>query len=413
MLYQFHEMARAWMSPFVYWAEANARILTAPSSPFAALPGAQRLAANQELFYRIGKDYEKPEFGIHSIDIDGHKVPVVEMEALSKPFCNLLRFKRYTDDAGNIAELKDDPTVLIVAPLSGHHATLLRDTVRTMLQDHKVYITDWIDARMVPVDQGAFGLDDYVAYIEEFIRHIGAENLHVISVCQPTVPVLAAISLMAARGEKVPRSMIMMGGPNDPRENPTEVNDLASENALSWFQNNVIHSVPYPYPGRGRQVYPGFLQHAGFLAMNPRRHLQSHWDFYQDLVRGDLQDAESHRRFYDEYNAVLDMPAEYYLDTIRVVFQEYLLPRGLWDVRGERVDPSKIHGCALMTIEGQLDDISGRGQTRAAHKLCSGIAEDDHQHYTVRGAGHYGIFSGRRWREQVYPRVRDFIAKYA
>ncbi len=413
MLYQLHELTRAWMSPFVYWAEANAKILTAPSSPFAAVPGAQRLAANQELFYRIGKDYEKPEFGIHSIDIDGHKVPVVEMEALVKPFCRLLRFKRYTDDAGNIADLKDDPTVLIVAPLSGHHATLLRDTVRTMLQDHKVYITDWVDARMVPTEEGAFGLDDYVAYVEEFIRHIGADKLHVISVCQPTVPVLAAISLMAARGEKVPRSMIMMGGPNDPRENPTEVNDLATEQPLSWFQNTVIHSVPYPYPGRGRQVYPGFLQHAGFLAMNPRRHLQSHWDFYQDLVRGDLQDAEAHRRFYDEYNAVLDMPAEYYLDTIRIVFQEFLLPRGLWDVRGERVDPAKIHDCALMTIEGQLDDISGRGQTRAAHKMCSGIAEQDHQHYTVRGAGHYGIFSGRRWREQVYPRVRDFIAKYA
>ncbi|TWI01035.1 poly(3-hydroxybutyrate) depolymerase [Luteimonas cucumeris] len=412
MLYQFHEMARAWMSPLVYWAEANARILTADSSPFAALPGASRLAANYELFYRIGKDYEKPEFGIHSIDIEGHKVPVVEIEALSKPFCKLLRFKRYTDDAGNIADLKDDPIVLVVAPLSGHHATLLRDTVRTLLQDHKVYITDWIDARMVPADQGAFGLDDYVAYIEEFIRHIGADNLHVISVCQPTVPVLAAISLMAARGEKVPRSMIMMGGPNDPRESPTEVDDLASANTLDWFRNHVIHTVPHPYPGRGRQVYPGFLQHAGFLAMNPRRHLQSHWDYYQDLVRGDLQDAEAHRRFYDEYNAVLDMPAEYYLDTIRVVFQEYLLPRGLWDVRGERVDPSRIHGSALLTIEGELDDISGSGQTRAAHALCTGITGEDHEHYTVPGAGHYGIFSGRRWREQVYPRVRDFIARY-
>jgi len=276
-----------------------------------------------------------------------------------------------------------------------------------------VYITDWVDARMVSKEHGTFSLDDYVAYIEEFIRFIGTDNLHVMSVCQPTVPVLAAVSLMAARGEKTPRSMIMMGGPNDPRENPTEVNDLATEQPLSWFQGHVIHSVPYPYPGRGRQVYPGFLQHAGFLAMNPRRHLQSHWDFYQDLVRGDLQDAEAHRRFYDEYNAVLDMPAEYYLDTIRIVFQEFLLPRGLWDVRGERVDPSKIRDCALMTIEGQLDDISGRGQTRAAHKLCGGIAEEDHLHYTVRGAGHYGIFSGRRWREQVYPRVREFIAKYA
>ena len=413
MLYQLHEMTRSLLSPFVYWADANAKILTAPSSPFAVIPGAQRMAANYELFHRIGKDYEKPEFGIHAVEIQGQQVPVVQTDALVKPFCKLLRFKRYTDDAGSITGLKNHPTVLVVAPLSGHHATLLRDTVRTLLQDHKVYITDWIDARMVPVSEGAFGLDDYIAYIQEFIRHIGAENLHVISVCQPTVPVLAAISLMAARGEAVPKSMVMMGGPIDPRENPTAVNNLATEKPLDWFRHNVIHSVPYPYPGRGRMVYPGFLQHAGFVAMNPDRHMQSHRDFYQDLVRGDLEDADSHRRFYDEYNAVADLPAEYYLDTIRVVFQEQLLPRGEWIVDGERVDPSTIKGSALMTIEGELDDISGQGQTRAAHKLCTGIAEDNQLHYTAMGTGHYGIFSGRRWREQVYPQVREFIRTHA
>ena len=413
MLYQLHEMTRSMFSPLVYWAEANAKILTAPSSPFAVIPGAQRMAANYELFHRIGKDYEKPEFNLHAIEIQGQQVPVVQTDALVKPFCKLLRFKRYTDDAGSITGLKNHPTVLVVAPLSGHHATLLRDTVRTLLQDHKVYLTDWIDARMVPADEGAFGLDDYIAYIQEFIRHIGADNLHVISVCQPTVPVLAAISLMASRGEAVPKSMVMMGGPIDPRENPTAVNTLATEKSLDWFRHNVIHSVPYPYPGCGRMVYPGFLQHTGFVAMNPDRHMQSHWDFYQDLVRGDLEDADTHRHFYDEYNAVLDLPAEYYLDTIRIVFQEHLLPRGEWVVDGECVDPSAIKDSALMTIEGELDDISGQGQTRAAHTLCTGIAKDDQVHYTAIGAGHYGIFSGRRWREQVYPQVREFIRKHA
>ncbi len=234
--------------------------------------------------------------------------------------------------------------------------------------------------------------------------------MHVISVCQPTVPVLAAISLMAANDEPLPKSMTMMGGPIDTRESPTAVNNLATRQPLWWFENNVIHNVPANYPGAGRPVYPGFLQHMGFVAMNPERHGTSHWDFYQDLIKGDLSSAESHRKFYDEYNAVLDMPAEYYLDTIRVVFQEYLLPRGLWDVRGQRVQPAKIRDCALFTIEGELDDISGEGQTRAAHKLCTGIPEAKRQHFTVPGAGHYGIFSGRRWRTQVYPRVRDFIA---
>lgn len=413
MLYQMHELGRAWMAPMTYWAEAGARMFSAQGSWLSGVPGATRLAAGYELVYRIGKDYEKPEFGIHSVDIDGVACPVVEREMLRKPFCRLLRFKRYTDDAGNLKDLKDDPPVLVVAPLSGHHSTLLRDTVRTLLRDHKVYITDWIDARMVPTSEGEFSLEDYVAYVQEFIRLIGAESLHVISVCQPTVPVLAAVSLMASNGETTPRSLVMMGGPIDTRENPTQVNDLATNKPLWWFESNLIHPVPANYPGHGRRVYPGFLQHGGFVAMNPERHFQSHWDFYQDLVKGDLEDAQAHRRFYDEYNAVLDMPAEYYLETVRVVFQEHLLPRGLWDVRGQRVDPSKIHGTALLTIEGELDDISGQGQTRAAHKLCSGIAESEREHLTVAGAGHYGIFSGRRWRTQVYPQVRDFISRHA
>jgi poly(3-hydroxybutyrate) depolymerase len=418
LLYQFHELWRAGMAPYTFWAEAGAKMFSAPGSWLATVPEAPRIAAGYELLYRIGKDYEKPEFGIHTLEIDGQPCPVIEREELCKPFCRLLRFKRYSDDAGNLRELKDDPPVLVVAPLSGHHATLLRDTVRTLLQDHKVYITDWVDARMVPAEDGTFSLDDYVGYIEEFIRHIGAEKLHVISVCQPTVPVLAAVSLMAARGEATPRSLVLMGGPIDARQSPTAVNNLAMQKPLWWFESNVIQIVPANYPGRGRRVYPGFLQHTGFMAMNPERHAMSHWDFYQDLVKGDLEDAAAHRRFYDEYNAVLDMPAKYYLDTVRIVFQEHLLPRGLWDVAGEHVDPSAIRshkggGTALLTIEGELDDISGQGQTRAAHALCSGIEQQDREHLTVEGAGHYGIFSGRRWRTQVYPQVRDFIARHA
>lgn len=413
LLYQMHELGRAWLAPMTYWADAGAKMFGATGSWLSNVPGASRMAAGYELLYRIGKDYEKPAFGIDHLEIDGTGYPVVEREVLVKPFCRLLRFKRYADEADDLAGLRDDPTVLVVAPLSGHHATLLRDTVRTLLRDHKVYITDWVDARMVPASDGPFHLDDYIAYVEEFIRHIGAEKLHVISVCQPTVPVLAAVSLMAARGEATPRSLVMMGGPIDTRQNPTQVNDLAVQKPLWWFETNLIHHVPVNYPGRGRRVYPGFLQHTGFVAMNPERHFQSHWDFYTHLVQGDLDDAESHRRFYDEYNAVLDMPAEYYLDTVRIVFQQHLLPKGEWDVRGERVRPAAIAGTALLTVEGELDDISGQGQTRAAHQLCTGIAERDRHHLTVEGAGHYGIFSGRRWRTQVYPQVRDFIAKYA
>ena len=412
MLYHLHEFQRSLLSPLVYFAEAGAKMWNAKGGLLSQVPGAQRIAAGYELFYRLGKDYEKPEFGIRSIKAHGHEVPVVEYRALAKPFCNLIRFKRFSDDPRTVEDLKDDPVVLVVAPLSGHHATLLRDTVRTLLQDHKVYITDWVDARMVPVSEGAFRLDDYVAYIQEFIRHIGAKNLHVISVCQPTVPVLAAISLLASAGETTPRSMTMMGGPIDTRRSPTQVNDLATTKPLSWFQTNVIHDVPPNYPGHGRRVYPGFLQHAGFIAMNPSRHLSSHWDFYEDLLKGDLDDAESHRKFYDEYNAVLDMPAEYYLDTITTVFQQHLLPRGLWDIGGERVRPADISTTALFTIEGELDDISGLGQTEAAQGLCTGIATADKRHLTVKGAGHYGIFSGRRWRDVVYPDVRDFIAAH-
>ncbi|WP_187128040.1 polyhydroxyalkanoate depolymerase [Xanthomonas massiliensis] len=412
MLYQLHELTRTLMAPWVHQAQANARIFADPNSWWSTLPGAERIAAGSELLHRLGKDYEKPAWALDDVEVDGNPLPVIEQVVLAKPFCRLLRFKRFSDDAATVARLKQQPAVLVVAPLSGHHATLLRDTVGTLLRDHKVYVTDWIDARMVPEREGPFGLEDYIAYVREFIRLVGAQQpqVHVVSVCQPTVPVLAAVSLMAAAGERTPASLVMMGGPIDARRSPTAVNNLATENPLSWFENNLIHAVPLPYPGHGRQVYPGFLQHAGFLSMNPSRHLKSHWDFYTDLVRGDLEDAQAHRHFYDEYNAVLDMPAQYYLDTIRVVFQDFLLPRGRWDVGGERVRPAAIRDSALLSIEGELDDIAGLGQTEAVHALCSGVPEALHRHIVVEGAGHYGIFSGRRWREGVYPQVREFIA---
>jgi len=409
MLYQIYDFQKALLQPLTEWAKTTAETFVNPANPLSLVPGAERLAASYELLHRLGKDYKKPEFGIRSVNAHGKEVVVQELTTIAKPFCNLVRFKRFSDDVEVISKMKQDPVVLIVAPLSGHHSTLLRDTVRTMLQDHKVYITDWIDARMVPNDQGVFGLDDYVHYVEDFVRHIGAENLHVISVCQPTVPVLGAISLMASRGESTPRSLVMMGGPIDARKSPTAVNSLAMSKSIEWFEANTIYNVPPPHPGAGRRVYPGFLQHMGFIAMNPSNHFQSHWDNFQNLVRGDEQDAKAHIRFYDEYNAVLDMDAHYYLDTIRTVFKDYALPNGNWMVGNELVKPQDILQSALLTIEGEMDDISGSGQTRAAHKLCKGIEESRKEHYEVSGAGHYGIFSGSRWRNKVYPRIQQFI----
>jgi len=412
MLYHFYETQRALMSPFAEFASASAKLYDHPLSPFAHLPLSQRVSAGFDLVHRLAKEYEKPEFGITTVKVgSGVDVAVQEQVRIAKPFCRLLRFKRFTDDPASLALMKSQPTVLLVAPLSGHHATLLRDTVRSLLADHKVYITDWVDARMVPTEAGPFHLDDYVDYVREFLRYIGPK-VHVISVCQPTVPVLAAISLQASAGEPLPQTMTMMGGPIDARRSPTTVDNLAVERSHTWFENNVIYRVPQNYPGAGRRVYPGFLQHTGFVAMNPDRHANSHYDYFLDLIRGDDDSADAHRRFYDEYNAVLDMPAEYYLDTIKTVFQDFALVHGSWQVRGQPVRPQDITGTALLTVEGELDDISGSGQTRAAHDLCAGIPPERSLHMDVEGAGHYGIFSGRRWREKVYPQLRDFIARF-
>jgi poly(3-hydroxybutyrate) depolymerase len=420
MLYQLYESQRSLMEPFTGFAQAAAKMYSNPLTPMGQSPMAQRLSAGYDLLYRLGKDYEKPAFGLHTIEVDGVDIAVQEKIAIDKPFCQLLRFKRFSDDAATLTRMKSQPAVLIVAPLSGHYATLLRDTVKAMLQGHKVYITDWKNARTVPLEDGEFRLDDYVNYVQEFIRHLQGlyGNCHVISVCQPTVPVLAAVSLMASRGETTPLSMTMMGGPIDARKSPTAVNNLAMQRSYEWFENNVIYRVPTNFAGAGRRVYPGFLQHTGFVAMNPDRHAQSHYDYFKQLIQGDDVHAEAHRKFYDEYNAVLDMDADYYLDTIKIVFQDFALVNGTWEVESpggelELVKPQDITTTALFTVEGELDDISGSGQTEAAHDLCTGIDKKERHHLEAKGAGHYGIFSGRRWREVVYPAVRDFIAAHA
>ncbi|HCN73239.1 MAG TPA: polyhydroxyalkanoate depolymerase [Pusillimonas sp.] len=404
MLYDIHELQRTFLMPLVSFTGQGSQLFSHPYSPLSYTPVSRHIAATYELMHRLGKAYEKPDWDIDQTIIDGKEIPVVPQSVKEFPFCKLIHFKREEPTARKL------PTVLLVAPLSGHHATLLRDTVKSFLPAHEVYITDWVDARMVSLSNGPFHLHDYVNYIREFLHFLGP-GAHVVSVCQPTVPVLGAISLMSANDYPcLPLSMTLMGGPIDTRQSPTQVNRLATTQSYSWFENNLIHRVPAKYPGAGRRVYPGFLQHAGFIAMNPDRHMESHYDFYLDLVKGDDDDAESHRRFYDEYNAVLDMPAEFYLDTIDIVFQQHLLPRGCWDVQGERVDPGKIKRVHLLTVEGELDDISGQGQTHAAHGLCTGIPAENKHRYTAVGSGHYGIFSGRRWRNIVYPELAKFIA---
>lgn len=394
MLYSLYEAQHMALAPMRFWAEWTRGLFGHPFSPFAHWPMSRRLAASSDLFLRVTERYEKPAWNIAGVEIEVTR---------EKPFCNLVHFKQPTPKKHK---------VLVVAPLSGHYATLLRDTVRALLPEHDVWITDWVNARVVPVYKGPFHLDDYVDYVREWITLL-SPDVHVISVCQPTVPVLAAISIMATRREAQPRTMVMMGGPIDARRSPTAVNNLARRKPFSWFEQNVIERVPAKYPGAMRRVYPGFLQHLGFVAMNPDRHVNAHWDYFNHLMRGDGESAEAHRRFYDEYNAVLDLPAEYYLDTVKTVFQDFALPKGRMFVREELVRPQSIRDAALLTIEGELDDISGNGQTEAAHALCLNIPRERRAHFVAPGVGHYGIFSGRRWREVVFPQVRHFIARHS
>lgn len=402
MPYSLYELNKSLWAPALPWLQAAADFFqVSDATPFAQ--PARRFAAGCDLLVRLCKRYTKPAFGLSETMVDGKRVAVTETLALALPFCRLLHFERAT--------ACKHPIALVVAPLSGHHATLLRDTVRTMLPDFDVYVTDWVDAREVSLSEGAFHLDDYVEYVQEFIRLLGPD-VHVVSVCQSTVPVLGAVSLMAAGGEATPRSVTLMGGPIDARRDPTAVDELAASRPLDWFEREMIDTVCAGYAGQGRKVYPGFMQHAAFVAMNPERHARSYARYYAAVAAGDGEGAEAHRRFYDEYNAVLDMAAEYYLETVRVVFQEFALARGDWHVRGERVRPEALVDTALITVEGERDDICGREQTHAAHDLCTSIRGSDKHRLTGPACGHYGIFSGQVWRGVIYPQLRDLMYRY-
>lgn len=400
MMYTLHETLVAAAIPLRVMAKFGSQVFGHPDSPFRYAPGSERIAAGSELLARMVKHYKKPAWRIHDTEVGGQSVKVHPRTVHNLPFCHLVRFEREGVAPG--------PKLLLVAPMSGHHATLLRDTVRMLIRDFDVYVTDWIDPRLVSLAEGTFGFDDYVEYVQTYLEYLGPQA-SVMAVCQPTVPVMAAVALMAADNKPLPKSVVLMGGPIDVRAAPTSVNEYAETHSLRWFDINVISRVPTKYPGFMRRVYPGFLQHSGFVAMNPDRHIDSHLEFYNHLLQGDDDSAEAHRAFYDEYNAVMDMDAAFYLDTLRIVFQQHLMPRGLLNVRGKKVDLAKIRDTALMSVEGELDDICAPGQTVAVHELCSGIPAARHKNLLMPGVGHYGIFSGRRWREKIYPQLRDFV----
>lgn len=401
MLYHLHELQHAALAPFRLMAETIQHVYSHPWVPLSYTRFGRTVAAGCEMLERTTRRYAKPDWNLPHTLIDGEEVAVRPIPVLKRNFCDLVHFERECR--------REDPVVLLVAPVSGHYATLLRGTVEGLLPDHEVYVTDWIDASEVPLSRGPFDLDDYIQYMRDFLRFLGP-NTHVIAVCQPSVPVLAAVSLMAADEDPCqPSSMTLMGGPIDTRVNPTAVNDVAKRHSLYWFERHVVHTVPMLYPGGGRRVYPGFLQLGGFIGMNLERHVDAHIKMFSHLVQGDGDSAEQHREFYDEYMSVMDLPAEYYLQTVKTVFQDHLLPQGLMTSRGRQIDPGLIRSTALMTVEGERDDISGPGQTKAAHDLCTGLAPSMHRHHLQPKVGHYGIFNGRRWREEILPNVRDFI----
>ena len=405
--YQLYELNHAAMGPFRAAADVARLYFKNPMNPLAHTPFGRSVAATAELFERTTRRYGKPEFGIAHTRIGGMNLPVGEEVVWARPFCRLLHFVKPLPPGA-----ARQPKLLIVAPVSGHYATLLRDTVATMLPDHDVYITDWIDARMVPLTDGPFDLDDYIDYLIAIHRHLGA-GVHVMAVCQPSVPVLAAAALMEAAGDPSrPASMILMGGPIDTRVNPTAVNTLANSHDLDWFRDNAIMKVPFPHPGFMRDVYPGFLQISGFLSMNFDRHLDAHRDFYQHLIKGDGDSAEKHREFYDEYLAVMDLSAEFYLQTVDTVFLRHALPQGEMMHRGDRVEPAAITRVAMLTVEGEYDDISGVGQTRAAHDLVVNLPAGKRAHHLQKGVGHYGVFNGTRFRAEIAPRIAEFTATH-
>jgi poly(3-hydroxybutyrate) depolymerase len=405
MLYDAYEMQRSLLAGASTLANIGAGWLNNPANPFAYSQMGPIVASALDVFAHASAPRGKPEFGIETVLVGGKTIAVQEEVVLRKPFGQLKHFRKQGVAAG--------PKLLMVAPMSGHYATLLRGTVERMLPGHDVYITDWRDAKLVPLDQGSFDLDDYIDYLIAFLEHIGP-GAHLLAVCQPSVPAYAAAALMSAdENPRRPRTLTLMGGPVDTRMAPTEVNTVATERPFSWFENNVIATVPYLYPGAGRAVYPGFLQLAGFMAMNLGDHLNSHWEMFKHLVQGDGDSADASKDFYDEYRSVCDMTSEFYLQTVDVVFQRHLLPKGELMHRGRRVDPAAIRDVALLAIEGERDDISGIGQTRAALDISTGLPAQLKLYHLAKGAGHYGIFHGSKWRTRIAPVVEQWIAAHA
>lgn len=408
MLYHAYEMTHAAISPMRAAARMGQEVISNPLNPMAITLGSRAMSAALEMFINVTRRYGKPEFGLDTTLVDGVDTPVVEEVVWSAPFCNVIHFRRDTPAAA----ARKDPKVLIVAPMSGHYATLLRGTVNDMLPDHEIYITDWIDAREVPVATGAFDLDDFTDALVAMIEALSdeGERIAVMGVCQPGIPVMAAASLMSMAGNpKRPASVVLMGSPIDTARSPKQPDELAAGKPLSWFENNVVVRVPWPNPGFMRRVYPGFLQLSGFLAMNIDRHVDAHVHQFQNLVRGDGDGADQHRTFYDEYLAVMDLDADFYLQTIDRVFQRRLMANRAYRYRDTLVDTAAIEDVGLMTVEGEKDDITGLGQTEAAHDLAPHLPAERRLHHVALGVGHYGVFNGSRWRTGTRPKVRDFI----
>ena len=403
--YWLYEMSHAALEPARAWSDATRLFFRNPANPLAHTPFGKAMAAASELFERSTRRYGKPDWNITSTNVVGEQVPVHVATIWERPFCRLLHFERTFEHLPR----RPQPRLLIVAPMSGHYPTLLRGTVEAFLPNHDVYLTEWIDARMVPVSEGRFDLDDYIDYLISMLHLLGGDT-HIIAVCQPSVPVMAAVARMEAENDPyVPHSMVLMGGPIDTRVNPTGVNKLAEARGTEWFRRNVITKVPFPNPGFMRDVYPGFLQLHGFVSMNLERHIEAHRNLFLNLVKGDGDSAQKHREFYDEYLAVMDLAAEFYLQTVETVFVRHALPKGEMTHRGVRIDPAKIHRVALLTIEGEHDDISGVGQTEAAHRLCVNIPAERKAHWLQPAVGHYGVFNGSRFRAEIAPRIADFV----
>ncbi len=405
-MYFFYETAHSMMAPARAMSDAMRLFYRNPANPLSMTDFGRTMAASAEMFERTTRRYGKPAFDLPFTTVDGNEVAVTERIIWKKSFCQLLHFERALP-----AKTAAQPKVLIVAPMSGHYATLLRGTVEAFLPSHEVYITDWADARTVPLSEGGFDLDDYIDYMIEMFELLGPD-VHVMAVCQPSVPVAAAVALMEVdNNPSVPLSMTLMGGPIDTRKSPTAVNKLAEERGIDWFSKNCLIKVPFPNAGFYRDVYPGFLQLSGFMAMNIDKHMTAHWDMFSHLVRGDGEPAEKHRDFYDEYMAVMDLTAEFYLQTVDTVFVKHSLPKGEMMHRGRLVDLKAVTRCALMTVEGENDDISGVGQTKATHDLCVNLPKSKQLYHMQKDVGHYGVFNGSRFRKEIAPAIKGFMAR--